>query len=178
MRACPAPHIKRGEKQMNRTILALVVSCGMSLAFAVSGPAFADDAAVAAAKKDMAETIGPDAFELKALPDSLFASSWAQFKAMHIEGAMTIPPKYLSLIGLAVAAQIPCEYCIYVEKSNAKVFGATDQEIKDAVMIAAVTREWSTIMNGSQPDFVAFKAEVDAAAAHMREMMKDSKATQ
>ena len=163
---------------MNRTIQALVLCCGMSLAVAVSGPALADDAAVAAAKKDMAATIGPDAFELKALPDSVFASSWAQFKAVHVEQAMTIPPKYLALIGVAVAAQIPCQYCIYAETSDARVFGATDQEIKDAIMAAAVTREWSTIMNGNMPDFEAFKAEIDAAAAAKREMMKASGATQ
>ena len=158
-------------KQMSKLIKALVVSCTISLGLA-AGPALADDAAVAAAKADMAATIGPGAFELKALPDSVFASSWAQFKAMHIEGTMTIPPKYLSLIGLAVAAQIPCDYCIYAERSNAQVFGATDQEIKDAVMAGAVTREWSTIMNGYAPDFEAFKAEVNSAAAHMREMME------
>jgi AhpD family alkylhydroperoxidase len=155
---------------MSRLIKTLAVSCAVSLAL-IAGPALADDAALEAAKSEMAAMMGPDAFELHALPDSVFVSSWEQFKAMHMDGAMTIPPKYLALIGLAVAAQIPCDYCIYVEKAHAEVFGASEQEIKDAIMAAAITREWSTIMNGNAPDFEAFKAEVDAGVAHMREMM-------
>ena len=37
--------------------------------------------------------------------------------------------------------------------------GASDREIAEAVAQAALTRHWSTMMNGLQIDFEAFKAE-------------------
>ena len=41
------------------------------------------------------------------------------------------------LIGLAVSSQIPCAYCIYADTADARIFGATDEEIKEAIMFAA-----------------------------------------
>jgi hypothetical protein len=58
------------------------------------------------------------------------------------------------------------------------VFGATDEEIKEAVMFAAMTRQGSTIMNGNMVDFEEFKAAIDAGAAAMREAMKTETTSQ
>lgn len=156
---------------MTRLRETLILSAGLSLASLATAPVLADDAALEAARQDMAKIMGPAAFEFQALPDSVFASTWAQFKAIHVEGAMSLPPKQVSLLGIAVAAQIPCQYCLYAETANARLFGATDQEIKDAIMVAAVTREWSTLMHGLSPDLEAFKAQVDASVAARKEMM-------
>ena len=41
--------------------------------------------------------------------------------------------------------------------------GATDAQIKEAVAAAAMTRKWSTEMNGNQYDMSTFKKQVDAA---------------
>ena len=89
-----------------------------------------------------------------------------------------IPPKYRALIGLAVSSQIPCQFCIYADTSDARVFGATDEEIKEAVMDGATSRFWSTLLNGNQADLVAFKKEIDAGAAAMREALKKETAAQ
>ena len=158
---------------MNTIARALALSCGMSLAVAVSAPAIADDSSVAAAKKDLAATLGPGAIEANVLPESVFASAWAQYRAIYIDQKSSIPPKYRALIGLAVSSQIPCQYCIYADTSDARTFGATDEEIKDAIMQAGITREWSAIMNGNMVDMNAFKKEIDAGAAAMRESMKN-----
>ena len=40
--------------------------------------------------------------------------------------------KTKQLIGLAVAAQIPCAYCVYAHTKFAKAAGATDAQIKEA----------------------------------------------
>lgn len=69
--------------------------------------------------------------------------------------------KTRELIGLAVAAQIPCAYCSYAHTKNARAEGASEAEIREAVATAATTRQWSTVLNGMQYDLDAFKAEYD-----------------
>ena len=105
-------------------------------------------------------------------PDAFAASTWAQTRAWLIDNDATIPPKYRALIGLAVSSQIPCEYCVYADTADARVFGATDEEIKEAIMFAGLTRLGSTLMNGNMVDKAKFKAEIDAGAAAMREALK------
>jgi len=61
-----------------------------------------------------------------------------------------------------VAAQIPCQYCVYFHTAVAKANGATDQEIGEAVAMAAIARHWSTVLNGMQIDLATFKGETDA----------------
>jgi len=69
--------------------------------------------------------------------------------------------KTRELISLAVAAQIPCQYCIYVHTKNARANGASEAEIREAVATAAHVQHWRTVLNGMAYDFNAFKAEVD-----------------
>jgi AhpD family alkylhydroperoxidase len=151
--------------------LAAALVAGLTVA------AQADDA-LEAAKADIAATFGPEATELTVLPEAFLASTWAQERAWLVDNKATIPPKYRALIGLAVSSQIPCAYCIYADTSDAKVFGATDEEIKEAIMFGALTREWSTILNGNMVDLDAFKKAIDAGAAAMREAMKQETTAQ
>lgn len=95
------------------------------------------------------------------LPVHMRVSAWEWFKAAGNPDA-PIPPKYAQLIGLAVASQIPCQYCVYVHTKQAKMYGATDEEIRDAVEQAAFVRHWSTVENGIPPvDFESYKSEWD-----------------
>jgi len=71
-----------------------------------------------------------------------------------------LDPKTKALPVLAVSAQIPCSCCIYDDTLNAKRAGATDEEIKEAVAVAALSRHWSTIFNGNQVDLETFKSEM------------------
>ena len=73
--------------------------------------------------------------------------------------------KTRELIALAVAAQIPCAYCVYVHNKNARANGASESEVREAVATAAHVRHWSTVLNGMAYDFDAFKAEVDSMSA-------------
>src|SRR5205814_7053054 len=104
-------------------------------------------------------------------PGTRARSIWADQKC-------AIPAKYRALIRLAVSSQIPCQYCIYADTSDARVFGATDEEIKEAIMHGAMTREWSTILNGNMVDLTAFKKEIEEGAAATREAMKKQGTTQ
>ena len=85
------------------------------------------------------------------------------FSAMAVaaHGGSALDGKTKELIGLAVSAQIPCHYCVYFHTAAARLNGATDQEIREAVGMAAISRHWSTVLNGMQVDTVAFKNETD-----------------
>ena len=75
-------------------------------------------------------------------------------------GETALPAKTKYLISLAVAAQIPCHYCIWADTLSAKAAGATDEEIGEAVGVAAMTRFWSTNFNGLQVDFATYQKEL------------------
>ena len=64
-----------------------------------------------------------------------------------------------------MAAQIPCQYCVYGHTAFAKKAGATDAQIKEAIAAAALTRKWSTVLNGTAYDSKEFRQQIDAAIA-------------
>ena len=101
-------------------------------------PAKAEDASATAAYKDIQATLGSVPDMFKALPD------------------------------VAVASQIPCQYCIYFHTQAAKLNGASDEEIKEAVAMAAIVRHWSTMLNGSQVDLATFKKQTDDVFAAVK----------
>jgi len=59
--------------------------------------------------------------------------------------------------------QIPCQYCIWSDTMNAKQAGASDEEIAEAVAMAGLTRNYSTLFNGLQVDFEQYKKELSPA---------------
>ena len=88
--------------------------------------------------------------------------AWQEWMAVfNPKGALDGKTK--ELIGLAVAAQIPCEYCIYAHAVAAKHAGATDDQIKEAIAASALVRKMSTELNGNQYDMTEFRKQIDAA---------------
>ena len=77
--------------------------------------------------------------------------------------------KTKELIGLAVAAQIPCKYCIYAHTVGAKHAGATDEQIKEAIATSGLVRKMSTELNGNQYDMAEFKKQIDTAYSFAKE---------
>lgn len=96
---------------------------------------------------------------MKAYPKSGIAGAWALTRDLELSEDTELPPKTKALINIAVAAQIPCRYCLWIDTKTARELGATDEEIAEAVGQAALTRHWSTITNGLQIDFEEFKTE-------------------
>lgn len=92
--------------------------------------------------------------------DSALPGLWSQTVTLEFSEETALDPKTKALISLAVAAQIPCSYCVWVDTNTARQHGATDQEIAEAVALAGLTRNWSTIFNGMQVDFETFKKEL------------------
>ena len=118
-------------------------------------------------KEDIENTFGKMPSFFDAFPKHALPGAWESFKALT--GPETsIEPKNRELIQLAVAAQIPCQYCVYFHTASAEAFGATKQEIQEAVALGANTRHWSMILQGAQIEFEDFKKEFQEMMEYMK----------
>lgn len=125
-------------------------------------PANAQDTNTAAedAYKEIESVMGGVPGFVKAFPKAGIAGAWAEIRDLEFSDKTALSLKEKALISIAVAAQIPCQYCIWADTRTAKQNGASDEEIAEAVGIAALTRHWSTVFNGLQIDFETFKKEM------------------
>lgn len=105
----------------------------------------------------------------KAIPDSSLELEWNLFKRVQFDEG-PIPNKYRELMGLAIAAVTKCRYCAFFHSETAKLNGATDAEIEDAVHFAKSSAGWSAYINGLQTDFEQFKDEVLQICEHVRSL--------
>jgi AhpD family alkylhydroperoxidase len=117
--------------------------------------------------QEIEETFGLVPSMFKSIPDSSLEAEWQLFKRVQLEEG-PIPAKYRELIGLAIAGVTKCRYCAFYHTEVAKLFGATDEEIEDAVHFAKSTAGWSAYVNGLQLDFDQFKDEILHACEHVR----------
>ncbi len=117
--------------------------------------------------KEIESTLGLVPGFFKVVPDSSLELEWQLMKRVQMEPG-PIPNKYRDLIGLAIAAAIKCRYCTFFHTEMAKLSGATDAEIEDAVHVAKSVMGWSTYTNGMQIDYDQFKAEVLKASEYIR----------
>ena len=60
------------------------------------------------------------------------------------------------LVAIAVSAAIRCEYCIAAQIEFAKKAGASEEEIKAAIQIAAEIQRFSTLLYGNEFDVDIF----------------------
>jgi len=60
-----------------------------------------------------------------------------------------ISPKEARLVAVSVSAAIRCEYCVSAQVHLAKKAGATDDEIKAAIQIAAEIQRFSVLLYGN-----------------------------
>lgn len=144
-------------------ILALLAP--LAPAALAAGPSGPDD--VRRVKEEIRATLGEVPEYLEAFPESALPGAWAEMKALQMSPETALPAKTKDLIGLAVAAQVPCDYCVYFHTEAARAKGATEREIREAIALAALIRKWSTVVNGSQIDFEDFRAETDRMLEHV-----------
>jgi AhpD family alkylhydroperoxidase len=104
---------------------------------------------------------------LKELPDATLELEWRLMKQVQFEEG-PVPNKYRELIGLAIAAVTRCRYCAFFHTEIAKLNGATDAEIEDAVHYAKSSAGWSAYLNGLQTDFETFKREIKSVCEYVR----------
>ena len=72
-----------------------------------------------------------------------------------------IPTKYAQLAALSASVAMKCEYCIPAHKSMAIAAGASEEEIRTAIAIAADVALNSSMFYGSEIEMKEFKKKFD-----------------
>ncbi len=104
----------------------------------------------------------------KTIPDDTLESEWYLMRKIVVE-EKNIPHKYKELIGLGIAAATKCQYCLFFHTQLAILFGATEEEIQEAIQYSKNSSGWSTYLNGLGLDLNEFKAEVTKMVEHVKE---------
>jgi AhpD family alkylhydroperoxidase len=157
-------------------LLTLTTAVALGAVTGLARLASGQDATAQAAYRDIEQTLGMVPSFFKLFPESGIAGAWAEFKAVQLNPKTRLDGKTKELIGLAVAAQVPCQYCVYFHTTAAKANGASDEEVRETVAMAAIVRHWSTYLNGMQVDLAAFKGETDTVLRLAGEKAKTAKA--
>jgi AhpD family alkylhydroperoxidase len=116
---------------------------------------------------EIEKTLGVVPSFLKELPDSTLEMEWRLLVRSQMEEG-PIPNKYRELIGVGISATTKCRYCSFFHTEFARLNGATEAEIEDAVHYAKSSAGWSAYINGIQADYDTFKGEVLKICDHVR----------
>tara|TARA_B110000305_G_C19084853_1_gene467959 strand:- start:142 stop:561 length:420 start_codon:yes stop_codon:yes gene_type:complete len=133
---------------MKKLLFTLLLTAMCSTAFSQ------DDALTAEEKKEL---LAASPFN-SVYPESILKSANTYFNAqmgLYKEGA--IAEKEAHLVALGTSAAVKCQYCIPYHISELKRLGASENEIKTAVLIAADIMKMSTLFYGNEFDLAAFK---------------------
>ncbi|HWB95934.1 MAG TPA: carboxymuconolactone decarboxylase family protein [Bryobacteraceae bacterium] len=141
------------------SILAAAIVC---VASGAAGHVQAQDAQQSpdAIYKQVESTFGAVPTFLKQVPKAALPGYWTLERDLELSDKTALDAKTKALISLAVASQIPCQYCIWADTNTLRQMGASDEEIAEAVSMAALTRYSSTTFNGLQVDFEQFKKDL------------------
>jgi len=117
-------------------------------------------------KKDMKETVGLVPSFFKDIPDEFLNHEWQLFKRLEL-GQTRIPNKYKELMGIALHSETKCDYCTLFHTEAARLFGASEEEIQEAVHYAKMSLGWSAYLNGTRQDRDQFAEELEQMGEHM-----------
>lgn len=118
-------------------------------------------------ERDIRETLGIVPGFFKGIPAEVLKHEWPLFKHFEL-GETHIPLKYKQLLALAVHAETKCRYCTLFHTELARLFGASDDEIQEAVHFAKHTVSWSVYLNGIRYDLEQFEEELEQVIDHAR----------
>lgn len=130
---------------------------------------------VDSARAEIKDTFGFVPTFLNNFTDQSMPGAWNEVKNLRFGSNTALDLKLKSLIGLAVATQIPCDRISYYDQKSSLMEGASQQQQLEAVFMAGLTRHWSTVLNGLQMDLDEFRKEVDKVMAYVKKMMEDSR---
>lgn len=153
--------MRNSTKILTASLTSALMGLGAFASAAFGAPAEKAMSGRAAALADIQKAFGfvPGFFE--AMPASVLPGTWDEMKGLQMNPATALSGKSKELIGLGVAAQIPCTYCVEAHTEFAKLNGASDEEIGEAVAAAAVARHWSAFTQGIGVDEGKYRGEID-----------------
>ncbi|MFQ5891006.1 MAG: carboxymuconolactone decarboxylase family protein [Gemmatimonadota bacterium] len=117
-------------------------------------------------EQEIKETLGLVPSFLDRIPDAVFDYEWTLFKRYELDETF-IPNKYKELIGVALHSETKCRYCTLFHTEAAKMFGATVEEIQEAVHYAKHSLGWSAYLNGIRADYDTFAEELEKIGEFM-----------
>lgn len=120
--------------------------------------------------KDIEATFGFVPSFFKSAPEDAMVYYWPLTKKYGLEET-EIPGKFRELIGLGIAGATHCAYCVYFHTINARLAGATDEEIAEVGIIAGNTSNWSTMLHTAGQDVDEFKKEMDRIVENVKAKM-------
>jgi AhpD family alkylhydroperoxidase len=115
---------------------------------------------------EMKEMLGLVPSFFSRIPEDYLDFEWELFKRLEL-GETRIPNKYKELMGIALHAETKCHYCTLFHTEAAKLFGATDEEIQEAVHYAKMSLGWSAYLNGIRQDYDQFADELARIGEHL-----------
>ncbi|MEK7085583.1 MAG: carboxymuconolactone decarboxylase family protein, partial [Patescibacteria group bacterium] len=121
--------------------------------------------------QDIQKTLGIVPSFMKLYPEMGISAAWEEYRSVFINPDTALSGKLKQLIVAGIAAQTPSEECSYMSTEFAKLNGAKENEIKEAVAIAAATRHWSTFLNGVQYDEAQFRTETNNIISYVKKEM-------
>ncbi len=133
-------------------------------------------ASLSSIREEIKQTFGKVPAWVDEMPPSALEGFWTTMRDFQL-AETRIPNKYKELIGLAVSGATRCRYCTLFHTEAAKLFGATDEEIREAASMAAHTMSASTFVNTVQVDYDAFRKETLDAISHVRSHMPGPQAS-
>jgi AhpD family alkylhydroperoxidase len=93
---------------------------------------------------------------------------WSGVRDFQLSDKTALDAKTKELIGLGVSAQIPCHYCLLFHTEAARLNGASEAEIQEAIFMASLTRQGSTILNGAQLDEATFDRDMAKIVSYLK----------
>ena len=118
--------------------------------------------------KDAQQSFGFVPEFLRRFPPEALPGAWLSFRNVDMNPETALPGKIKSLVSLAVASQIPCRYCVIADTELAKLEGASEREIAEAVAMGAVARQYITLIEGLQVDEKAYRRDWERLTAGPR----------
>ncbi len=118
------------------------------------------------AEKEIESTFGFVPEFYSTIPDKALPAYWSVQRDLELNQTV-LDNKTKELIGLAVAAQIKCQYCTYFHSRAAQSFGASNEEIKEAIAMGGTVPLFSNSLNGMRYDIDKFKREVERAVEYV-----------
>lgn len=136
------------------------IAAGLSIFAAL--PACAAEATQSpdAIYKEVEAAMGGVPTFVKQVPAAALPGFWTLERDLELSDKTALDAKTKALISLAVAAQIPCQYCIWADSNSLRQMGASEEEIGEAVAMGGLTRLSSAMFNGLQVDLEQFKKDL------------------
>lgn len=126
-------------------------------------------------KKELTEAFGFVPAFVNTLPPLEARLWWNAVRDFQLSDKTNLDNKTKELIGLGVSSQIPCHYCVLFHTEAARLNGATEHELQEAIFMASLTRMGSTILNGAALDPNTFDKELGEIVRYVKKQQAAGK---